>query len=253
MEVVTLALQQQKPVVFFAVGFETTMAPVAAMMHAGVPGNLFVFTSGRRTWPAVAALLKNNNSGFDAMVCPGHVATIMGADEWGFVPQQYGKPAAIAGFTAERLLAATYVVLKQRLDGEARLVNSYDQLVTGGGNPTAQRIINDVFAIADVPWRGMGTLPDSGYVLQPAWQAHDARLRFAETLRHGGARRREGQMPPGCACGEVVSGQKYPTQCTLYGRPCTPQNPVGPCMVSDEGACQIWWKAGLHKQKHLYA
>jgi len=230
-------------VVFFAAGFETTTAPVAAMLAEGVPGNLSVLLAGRRTWPAVAMLLKSCAPGFDALVAPGHVATVMGPEEWAFVPERYKIPAAVAGFSGESLVAALYSVLRQLVEQACFLDNCYPEVVRPGGNASAQRQLAATLDVVDADWRGIGTIPASGYALKPAFAAHDASKlypRFDEIMR-----KRAGAMPPGCDCARVVLGRIYPDQCALYGRACTPRNPIGPCMVSDEGACRIWWASGV--------
>lgn len=232
-----------RAVVFFAAGFETTTAPVAAMLAEGIPDNLFVLLSGRLTWPAVAMLLDAETPGFDCLVAPGHVATIMGPEEWGFVVERHGLPAAVAGFTPESLLAAFYSVLRQLQSGERFLDNCYPEVAHAGGNPTARRLLQGTLDVVDANWRGIGNIPSSGFALKPAYAAHDARLKFADHASPG--RRRAGEMPPGCDCARVVLGKLYPNQCRLYGSACTPRNPIGPCMVSDEGACRIWWATGV--------
>ena len=235
------------PVVFFAAGFETTTAPVAAMLAAGIPQNLSVLLSGRLTWPAVAMLLEAGKPGFDALIAPGHVATIMGADEWNFVPAQHGLPAAVAGFTPQSLLAAIYSVLRQLLTDRPFLDNCYPELVRPAGNSSARRQLAQVMTVTDANWRGVGVIPASGFGIQPALAVHDARLRFP--AYNDPSRKRAGEMPPGCDCARVVLGKIYPDQCRLYGKACTPRAPVGPCMVSDEGACRIWWASGIREAK----
>ncbi len=234
-----------KPVVFFAAGFETTTAPVAAMLVEGAPANLFVLLSGRMTWPAVAMLLDSGEAGFDALVAPGHVATVMGPEEWQFVVDKHNMPAAIAGFTAESLLAAMYSVLRQLIDKRYFLDNCYPNLVRDGGNQSARKQLETAFDITGANWRGVGKIPASGYVLAENYRSHDARLHFPSYADD--ARKRAGEMPPGCDCAAVVLGKIYPNQCRLYGKACVPRNPVGPCMVSDEGACRIWWANGLRQ------
>lgn len=237
-----------RPVVFFAAGFETTTAPVAAMLLDAPPANLFLLLSARRTWPAVAMLLESGQPCFDALLAPGHVATIMGGDEWRFVVEQHGMPAAVAGFTPESLLAATYSVLRQVVEGKRFLDNCYPQVVHPGGNLLAQQQVLQTMEIVDARWRGIGVIPRSGYQIRPAFAAHDARLHFS--FDEDGSRRRAGQMPPGCDCAKVVLGMIYPDGCRLYGRACTPRAPVGPCMVSDEGACRIWWTSKMRHPAH---
>ena len=236
-----------QPVVFFAAGFETTMAPVAAMLAQGVPDNLSVLLAGRRTWPAVAHLLATGEAAFDALIAPGHVATIMGADEWAFVADEHKIPTAVAGFHVESLLAATHAVIAQHRDDRVALENHYPELVLPHGNMGAQRILSDVFEVVDANWRGIGEIPESGYQLNPAYGRYDARIAFS--LRTDQTRKRLGEMPPGCDCANVVLGQIYPNECRLYGAACRPDHPIGPCMVSDEGACRIWWSNGIRTQQ----
>lgn len=246
MEAVGLArAHPDRRVVFFATGFETTTAPVAAMLAQGVPDNLLVLLAGRLTWPAVAMLLESGTPGFDALVAPGHVASVMGAEEWAFVVEQHGLPAAVAGFTADSLLAAFYSVLRQYGAGRRFLDNCYSEVVRPAGNPTARRQLADVMAVVDARWRGIGIIPASGYAVRPAYAAHDAALVYPQ--HRDEARRRAGAMPPGCDCAQVVLGRIKPNQCRLYGAACAPRHPVGPCMVSDEGACRIWWSAGVRE------
>lgn len=237
-----------RQVVFFAAGFETTIAPVAAMLLEGVPANLSVLLSGRLTWPAVAMLLASDTPGFDALVAPGHVATVMGPEEWRFVVDPHQLPAAIAGFSPVSLLAAFYSVQRQLQEGKPFLDNCYPEVVRPGGNPAARAQIGQALRVVDANWRGIGVIPASGFALNEAFAAHDARLRFAD---YGDAdRKRAGQMPPGCDCARVVLGKIDPNQCKLYGAACTPRSPVGPCMVSDEGACRIWWATGIREATH---
>ncbi len=232
-----------RQVVFFAAGFETTTAPLAALLAEGIPGNLSILLSGRLTWPAVAMLLDSGSPGFDALVAPGHVSTVMGPEEWNFVVEAHRMPAAVAGFGTESLLAAFYSVLRQLKTGERFLDNCYREVVQPGGNPTALRMLAATLDVVDANWRGIGTIARSGHALKPAVAHHDARLRFTDHASP--ERRRAGQMPPGCDCANVVLGRIYPDQCRIYGRACTPRHPVGPCMVSDEGACRIWWAGGV--------
>ena len=243
-EAVALAqAQPNRSVVFFAVGFETTMAPVAAMIAQGIPDNLTLLLAGRLTWPAVAVLLASGRPGFDALVAPGHVATIAGAKEWAFVAEQHQLPVAIAGFTPERMLRAIGSVLRQVTEKHAFLDNCYPEVVRPQGNQEARRLLSTIFTVVDAPWRGLGVIAQSGYALAESLRAHDARHRFPEVFLEDG-RRQRGAMPAGCDCAEVVLGRMRPTACRLYGHPCTPRQPVGPCMVSDEGACRIWWSIG---------
>ncbi len=259
LEVVALTQQQpQQKIVFFAAGFETTMAPLAAMLAQGIPQNLSILLSGRLTWPAVAKLLAMENDPvllparketvnpshsriFDALVAPGHVATVMGTGEWEFVVKQHHLPVAVAGFTVEGLLAAFYSVLRQRAEGRCFLDNCYPQVVKPAGNLTAQKCLKETMNVVDAQWRGIGCIPRSGFELKD--RQIDARYQFPDYTSEG--RERRGEMPAGCECAQVILGRIYPKECRLYGTACTPRHPIGPCMVSDEGACRIWWSAGL--------
>ncbi len=234
-----------KKVIFFAAGFETTTSPVAAMIAEGLPDNLFILLSGRLTWPAVAMLLESGEPGFDALVAPGHVSTVMGPEEWQFVIDQHHIPTAIAGFEAESMLAALYSVIRQKLDGRLFLDNCYQEVVHDGGNVTAQRYLNQTMDVTDNNWRGIGIIPKSGFSLSQQYATHDARLVFKDYSDD--SRRRIGEMPAGCDCAKVVLGKIYPDQCRLYGTACQPETPIGPCMVSDEGACHIWWNTAPRK------
>ena len=244
MEVVEIARQNpERRLVFFAAGFETTIAPVAAMLAQGVPDNLLVLLSGRLTWPAVAMLLDSGTPGFNALIAPGHVSTVMGPEEWNFVVDKHRIPAAIAGFRADTLLQAMYSVLCQLDQGKAILDNCYGEVVRAGGNQTARKHLAQVMRVADANWRGIGIIPKSGYQLREAYEQYDARRVMPSYADE--SRKRVGEMPPGCDCASVVLGKKYPNQCRLYGLACTPRKPIGPCMVSDEGACRIWWASGM--------
>lgn len=238
--------EPHRPVVFFVAGFETTTAPVAAMLAEGAPDNLLILLAARLTWPAVAMLLDSGEAAFDALIAPGHVATVMGPEEWSFVVEQHRMPAAVAGFSPESLLAAIYSVLRQTIEGAPFLDNCYPELVRPGGNATARRWLSEVMEVVPANWRGIGVIPDSGFELRSAWRHLDARRAFPAPDK---ARRRAGQMPPGCDCAGVVLGRIYPDQCRLYGRACTPRHPIGPCMVSDEGACRICWASGQREAR----
>lgn len=233
---------QNRQLVFFAIGFETTAAPTAAMLAslADMPAlrNVSVLLAARQTWPAVRMLLDTGQPGFDALIAPGHVATIMGAAQWAFCCD-YGIPVAVAGFDVHYILRAIIAVAEQVHKGEIQLQNCYPEAVSDEGNRFAQQLMQQVFRIDAGQWRGIGEIPASAYELADAYRHYDARVRFREQLSalHTG---RAG-MPAGCECAAVVLGQKYPDQCALYGKGCSPEQPMGPCMVSDEGACRIWW------------
>jgi hydrogenase expression/formation protein HypD len=244
MEAAELARQNpDRRVVFFAAGFETTTAPVAAMLAEGAPENLLVLLSGRLTWPAVAMLLESGTPGFNALIAPGHVSTVMGPEEWQFVVDKHQIPAAVAGFRSDTLLQAMHSVLQQFLNDKPFLDNCYPEVVRPGGNMTARKFLQQVMCVEDANWRGIGVIPKSGYGLRERYASHDVRKvmpSYADS-----SRKRVGEMPPGCDCANVVLGKIYPNECRLYGVACTPRRPIGPCMVSDEGACRIWWASGV--------
>ncbi len=241
-EAVRVALANpEKRVIFFVAGFETTAAPVAAMLAEGIPDNLSLLLSLRRTWPAVAMLLDGQAPGFEGLIAPGHAA-VMGAEEWRFVVSRYRMPAAVAGFTSAGVLAALHAVLVQILDGRPELANAYPQFVRPAGNARARACLGEQFAQYDADWRGIGTIRGSGFLLRPHLAAHDARKLFAGAIAD--VAERSEKMPPGCDCARVVMGRLSPLECRLFGKACTPRAPIGPCMVSDEGACRIWWAAG---------
>ena len=169
----------------------------------------------------------------------------MGPEEWQFVVERHGMPAAIAGFSSDTLLAAIYSTLRQALEKRYFLDNCYPDVVRPGGNRIAQMQLDEAFAVADANWRGVGSIPASGYAIRESYARHDARVRFPSYADD--ARKRAGEMPPGCDCARVVLGRIYPDQCRLYGKACRPRNPIGPCMVSDEGACRIWWAGGARE------
>ena len=229
-----------KTVVFLAAGFETTTAPLAAQVLQGLPNNLQLLLAARLTWPAVAMLLNSGAARIDGLIAPGHVAAVMGSEEWRFVCEQHHLPVAVAGFSSESLLAGVLDVARQSVQGRAEVANAYPEVVRPDGNPAARMMLEQVFTIDTANWRGIGNIPASGYQLRPGWERHNALLQLGDPQRQG--RRRAGEMPPGCACAEVILAQRLPTECPLYGKPCTPSSPVGPCMVSDEGACHIWWQ-----------
>ncbi|RLA29513.1 MAG: hydrogenase formation protein HypD [Gammaproteobacteria bacterium] len=250
-EVVRIANENpDRRVIFFAAGFETTTAPVAAMLAEKVPANLLVLLSARLTWPAVAMLLDSGEPGFDALIAPGHVSTVMGPEEWQFVVDKHDIPTAIAGFRPDTLLAAMYSVLRQLQEGRHFLDNCYPEVVRPGGNKTATDCLRKVMDVTDANWRGIGVIPNSGFSLKSDYAQHNARLELPSYADD--SRKRVGQMPPGCDCASVVLGKKYPNQCRLYGLACTPRKPIGPCMVSDEGACRIWWASGYRDNESGY-
>ena len=224
-------------VVFFSAGFETTTAPLAACIIEGLPDNMSLLLSHKRTSPAVRLLLEGGEVGFDALIAPGHVSAMTGSEEWRFVPLEFGVPTAVCGFYDLSLVGGIAILCQLVEAGRAELENLYGQVVRPGGNQRAKAAIGEVFEVCDAVWRGVGTIKESGYRLAPGYAHLDARRRF-DIVPAPSA----GAMPAGCSCHHVVMGRMDPAVCPLFGAACTPQSPVGPCMVSAEGACNIWFK-----------
>jgi hydrogenase expression/formation protein HypD len=173
---------------------------------------------------------------------PGHVSVVTGAETFRFLPRDFGLPAVVAGFTPADVLRAVLSLVDQTAAGEARLENAYQRVVTDGGNQAAQRLLSEVFVLTEARWRGLGALPGSGLALRDALAGRDAsRLELPEPLPAP-------REPAGCRCGEVLTGRCDPPECALYGQRCVPDDPVGACMVSSEGACAAWYRAGLGRE-----
>lgn len=225
-------------VVFLGVGFETT-APgtAAAMLTARDRGvkNFSVWSMLKRVEPALRALLSREDFAVRGFLCPGHVATIIGAEAFRFLPEEYGVPAVVGGFEPEEILRALYWLLRQLSEGEARLENAYPRAVSAAGNRLAQQMMARCLEPRRDDWRGLGVIEDSGLGLKEEFAAYDAQKRFPLEIRDSAG-------PAGCRCGEVICGRCRPEDCPLFGRRCTPEDPVGPCMVSSEGACAAAYK-----------
>lgn len=225
-----------KEVVFFAIGFETTAAPTAALVLSDPPGNFSVLTSHRLTPPAVEVLIAEGVP-LRGIIAPGHVSSITGVIAWAPFPEKYGIPAAVAGFEPLDVLLGFVYLLEDITRGEARLHNEYTRVVKNEGNKKAQEIMEKAFELRDTFWRGLGMVPLSGLFLKKELGDLDARRRFGVEYHDHSE-----DMPEGCACGLVVTGRAYPTDCPLFMSACRPESPYGPCMVSVEGTCYIWAK-----------
>lgn len=229
-----------REVAFFSVGFETTIAPAAALVAAGgLPSNLSILTSHRLTPPAMELLLGIGDVQIDGFIAPGHVSVIVGEEAWGVFPRAYRMPVVIAGFEADSVLLAILLLVRQLKKGVARLENAYPQAVRPQGNPRALMAMETAFEKTSAWWRGIGKIPRSGLVLKPQFAGLDARKRFGI-----GASAEKTELPPGCSCHLVMLGKIYPSQCPMFNGKCTPDTPYGPCMVSQEGTCLIWSKLG---------
>ncbi len=230
-----------KQVVFFAVGFETTAAPTAALLKQELPDNFSVLTSHKLTPPAVELLISQGVP-LKGLVAPGHVSAITGSLAWKNFPEKHGIPTVVAGFEPLDLVVALGILLKSVLEKSPGLFNEYTRVVKPQGNAKAQSIMQDVFEVKEVFWRGLGPVPDSGLFIREHLSHLDARKRFQVEFHD-----HQQDMPEGCRCGDVVTGRAYPDDCPLFMTSCTPSNPYGPCMVSVEGSCSIWARAGLGK------
>jgi hydrogenase expression/formation protein HypD len=230
----------RRPVVFLGIGFETTAPMIAsAVLTAEVEGleNFTVFSTHKLTPPATLAILDAGEVALDGIIGPGHVTTIIGSDAWRFLPDDYGIPCAIAGFEPLDLLRAILALVMMAEVDTPKVNNTYARSVKPEGNPSAQRAIKRVFEVADAEWRGFGTIPRSGLRVREAYAAFDAARSFSVEVPPA-------REPPGCRCGDVLRGVLAPPECPLFARVCAPQRPIGPCMVSAEGACEAYYRYG---------
>jgi hydrogenase expression/formation protein HypD len=229
-----------RQVVFLAVGFETTAPLVASLVLQAVAEgirNLWVFPAHKLIPPALDALLADREVHVDGFLCPGHVSTIIGSQAYEFIPERYGKPCVIAGFEPGDILLSIKMLLQQIAEGRSRVEIEYTRCVKPEGNPKARMCADKVFMPADSEWRGLGVIPKSGLSLRLEFSSFDAQGHF-------GVRLNPVKEPGGCLCGAVLRGAIFPAQCPLFGKTCTPESPVGPCMVSSEGACAAFYKYG---------
>jgi len=188
----------------------------------------------KRVEPALRALMAMDGFAIDGFLCPGHVATILGEEGFRFLPEECRMPAVIGGFKPEEILLALLLLLRQIERGEPKLENAYPRAVSRTGNRLAQRILESCFEPRTDLWRGLGSIPESGMAIRPELSEYDAEKRFAIPLPLA--------KPSACRCGDVITGRLRAEQCPLFGRRCIPEDPVGPCMVSSEGACAAAYK-----------
>jgi len=230
----------RRPVILLGIGFETTAPMVASAVLAAatdVIENFFVLSTHKLTPPATRAILEASEVALDGIIGPGHVTTIIGSDAWRFLPQDYGIPCAIAGFEPLDILQAVLALVEMAQEGRPSVANPYRRSVRPRGNVPAQQTLEQVFQVADVEWRGLGVVPQSGLLLRDRYARFDAARAFPVDLPAA-------VEPAGCRCGDVLRGVLLPPECRLFGRTCTPQSPVGPCMVSAEGACAAYFRYG---------
>ena len=227
-----------REVVFLGVGFETT-APgtAAAVLTAKEEGvkNFSVLSMLKTVEPALRALMKTEDFQVQGFLCPGHVGTIIGERGFAFLPDEYQMPAVIAGFEPEDILFSVYLLLRQIAEGRPRVENQYKRAVSPLGNELAQNMISRCLEPRADLWRGLGRIENSGLGFREEFSDFDAERKFS--LRYG-----EETRPTACRCGDVICGRISPVQCPMFGKRCTPEDPVGPCMVSSEGACAAAYK-----------
>lgn len=234
----TAARNRGTKVILIAIGFETTAPAIAAtILQAATQrlDNFWAYPVLKLVPPAMRALLQNGKPlGLDGFLLPGHVSTVLGSKAFAFIPN-FGVPAVVAGFESLDLLMGLYALLELIAENRAAVGNAYSHVVREEGNETARRLIERCFEVEPVTlWRGLGPIPESGYTLRPQYTDFNARLQFETDVAVA-------ETDPLCICGEVITGQATPYECPLFGRNCTPSTPVGPCMVSPEGACGAYY------------
>jgi hydrogenase expression/formation protein HypD len=235
-----------REVVFFAVGFETTAPSTAAtLLRARADGvaNFSVFSNHVVIGPPLKAILDSPELSLDGFIGPGHVSTVIGQRPYGFVAEEYGKPLVTAGFEPLDILQAIVMLMTQIAEGRCCVENQYTRCVSEEGNPRALAILDEVFELRETfEWRGLGFIPWSGLKPREEFAAFDAERRFEVP----GARVED---PKACQCGEVLKGALKPWECKVFGTSCTPETPIGTCMVSAEGACAAYYNFGrLHRE-----
>ena len=241
-QAVELAERVEKQVVFLGVGFETTAPGTAmAVLRARKQGlkNFSVLTAHKLLLPAMHALMSAGDVRVDAFLCPGHVSVILGYKAYDEIVRMYGRPCVVAGFDAGQVLVAVVEILRQLIAGKPEASTVYPS-VSAEGNPTAMKMLMDTFEPTDAAWRAVGVIPKSGLSLRPELAEFDASGRF-------GLPAFPSYEMPGCRCGDVICGRCSPFECKLFGKRCTPRDPVGPCMVSSEGACAAAFKYELKR------
>ncbi len=231
----------EREVVFFAVGFETTAPSTALTLKRarqdGVP-NFSVVSNHVTIVPPLRALLESPDLRLDGFIGPGHVSTVVGARPFEFIPADYGRPVVVSGFEPLDLLQSVYMVLRQLAEGRCEVENQYSRVVPYDGNPAALAVLQEVFELrSHFEWRGLGFISHSGLKLSEAYADFDAELRFGAP----GVRVAD---PKACQCGEVLKGVIKPWECKVFGTACTPERPIGTCMVSSEGACAAYYNYG---------
>lgn len=230
-----------KHIVLLAIGFETTIATIGATVQAVAAAqldNVHFFVSHKLVPPALRALLDRQGGHIDGFILPGHVSVIIGEEPYQFLSDEYHIPSCITGFDGLEILQAIVNILEQRHRGQFYVGNTYHSVVMREGNPVARRIMDAVYEPCDDAWRGMGIIPNSGLRLRSEYSRFDVEKVLPIDVPPASTETK------GCQCGNVLQGLIKPNECPLFGKICTPDHPVGACMVSVEGSCAAWYKYG---------
>jgi len=230
----------RKKVILLAVGFETTAPTIAlTVLAARKEGlkNLFFFTSLKLIPPAMGYLVKDRRLEIDGFLCPGHVSCIIGTKPYAFIPKRYKIGCCVTGFEPADILTGIYLLIEQLVKERAQVANQYQRAVTKNGNIKAQKIISRVFKVCNCDWRGLGRIPQSGLFLKESLRHFDVEKELPLTMLS-----RQDLKIKSCRCAEVLKGVIRPSECPLFKKVCTPVNPVGGCMVSQEGACHAYFR-----------
>lgn len=225
-----------RPVIFMGVGFETTTPTIAAAIleaQARDLQNFSVLSVHKTTPPALRAIANDPQTRIDGFILPGHVSTITGINPYRFLVDDFGIPGVVTGFEPVDILEGIASLVEMIDSGLPEIRNAYRRGVNEDGNPVARQMVEQVFDPCDVTWRGLGPIPGSGLRIRPAFEAFDAAKRFDVPVEPT-------VEPRGCRCGDVLRGRISPPECPLFGKACTPADPVGPCMVSSEGSCAAY-------------
>jgi hydrogenase expression/formation protein HypD len=241
MDALELAVQHpDELIVFLGVGFETTTPGIAATIQAASVRNIdnfAVFSTQKLMPPPLIALLDDPELQIDGLLCPGHVSSIIGAGAYQPLVDKYNLACVVAGFETTDLLNGLILLARQVGSGNISVENTYPRAVSWEGNLRATKMVEEIFQPADMEWRGLGNIPQSGLKIRQKYSRFDAQQRLAITLP-------EVDEAPGCRCGEILKGKAAPPQCPLFDTKCTPAEPIGPCMVSSEGTCAAYHKYG---------
>ena len=241
-DAVTYAETTGKETVFMAIGFETTIPSTASTILAKPPENFSILCSHRTVPNALKAIIEMGEVKLHGLIEPGHVSTIIGLKPYQFISQDYKIPQVVAGFEPLDLLMGVFMLAKQIREGRAEIENEYKRVVNFEGNQKAMAMLDKVFQACDVAWRGFPVIPSSGLELRADFEQYEARKIYEAELEE--VSKMEYKEPPGCRCGEVLRGIIESSDCPLFGTGCTPEKPIGPCMVSAEGSCNILYKYG---------